>query len=104
MQRAAVEPGVELEYRLQGTGEPVVLLHAGLFADWFQPLLDEPAIAARHRVLSLHRVGYAGSGRMGPAPRCMDDLRRRRPDLLPSRPSVSGARPRLCVHPERIPT
>jgi pimeloyl-ACP methyl ester carboxylesterase len=64
MQRATVEPGVELEYRLQGTGEPVVLLHAGLFADWFQPLLDEPAIAARYRVLSLHRVGYGGSGRI----------------------------------------
>jgi 3-oxoadipate enol-lactonase len=64
LQRAAVEPGVELEYRLQGHGEPVVLLHAGLFADWFQPLLDEPAFAARHRVLSLHRVGYAGSSRV----------------------------------------
>jgi pimeloyl-ACP methyl ester carboxylesterase len=64
MQRAAVEPGVELEYRIQGNGEPVVLLHAGLFADWFQPLLDEPAFAARHRVLSLHRVGYAGSSRV----------------------------------------
>jgi pimeloyl-ACP methyl ester carboxylesterase len=64
MQRAAVEPDVELEYRIHGTGEPVVLLHAGLFADWFQPLLDEPAFAARHRVLSLHRVGYAGSSRV----------------------------------------
>jgi pimeloyl-ACP methyl ester carboxylesterase len=64
MQRAAVEPGVELEYRIHGSGEPVVLLHAGLFADWFQPLLDEPAFAAKHRVLSLHRVGYAGSSRV----------------------------------------
>jgi pimeloyl-ACP methyl ester carboxylesterase len=64
MQRATVEPGVELEYRIHGAGEPVVLLHAGLFADWFQPLLDEPAFAAKHRVLSLHRVGYAGSSRV----------------------------------------
>jgi pimeloyl-ACP methyl ester carboxylesterase len=64
MDRAAVEPGVELEYRIRGTGQPVVLVHAGLFADWFQPLLDEPAFASRHRVLSLHRVGYAGSGRV----------------------------------------
>lgn len=64
LQRAPVEPGVELEYRIQGTGEPVVLLHAGLFADWFQPLLTEPAFAMRHRVLSVHRVGYAGSSRI----------------------------------------
>jgi pimeloyl-ACP methyl ester carboxylesterase len=64
MERAVVEPGVEIEYRVVGNGDPVVLLHAGLFADWFEPLLAEPALAARHRVLSLHRVGYAGSSRV----------------------------------------
>jgi pimeloyl-ACP methyl ester carboxylesterase len=64
MDRARVEPGIELEYRLRGTGEPVVLVHAGLFAEWFRPLLDEPALAARYRVLSFHRVGYAGSSRV----------------------------------------
>lgn len=64
MDRARVEPAIELEYRLQGTGEPVVLLHAGLFAGWFQPLLNEPALAARYRVLCVHRVGYAGSSRV----------------------------------------
>ncbi|MDM0047715.1 alpha/beta fold hydrolase [Variovorax sp. J22R115] len=64
MDRARVEPAIELEYQLQGTGEPVVLLHAGLFAQWFQPLLNEPALTARYRVLSLHRVGYAGSSRV----------------------------------------
>ena len=64
MHRVAVEPGVELEYWVQGSGEPVILLHAGLFADWFQPLLDQPALATRYRLLSLHRVGYAGSSRV----------------------------------------
>ena len=64
MDRATVEPGVELEYQIQGAGEPVVLLHAGLFAQWFQPLIDEPALATRYRVLNLHRVGYAGSSRV----------------------------------------
>jgi pimeloyl-ACP methyl ester carboxylesterase len=39
-------------------------VHAGLFAEWFRPLLDEPALAARYRVLSFHRVGYAGSSRV----------------------------------------
>src|SRR5215510_3825380 len=61
MDRAEVEPGIELEYSVRGTGEPVVLVHAGLFAEWFRPLLEEPALAARYRVLSFHRVGYAGS-------------------------------------------
>ena len=37
--------GVELEYEVRGTGEPVVLVHAGVCADWFKPLLDEPALA-----------------------------------------------------------
>jgi len=64
MDRARVEPGIELEYRVRGTGEPVVLVHAGLFADWFRPLLEEPALAAHYRVLSFHRVGYAGSSRV----------------------------------------
>jgi pimeloyl-ACP methyl ester carboxylesterase len=62
--RARVEPDIELEYTVRGTGEPVVLVHAGLFAEWFLPLLEEPALAAHYRVLSFHRVGYAGSSRV----------------------------------------
>lgn len=30
---------VELEYELHGDGEPVLLIHPGIFADWFTPLL-----------------------------------------------------------------
>ena len=60
-ERAAVD-GVELEYLAQGAGEPIVLVHAGMFADWFDPLLEEPSLAG-HRVLSYHRIGYAGSSR-----------------------------------------
>jgi pimeloyl-ACP methyl ester carboxylesterase len=62
MNRAAVD-GVELEYEIRGTGEPVVLIHAGVFAEWFRPLLDEPAVG-RYRVVHYHRVGYAASGRV----------------------------------------
>ena len=36
--RAALE-GVELEYEVQGVGEPVVLIHPGHFADWFAPVV-----------------------------------------------------------------
>src|SRR5215212_6551866 len=58
----AVLGDVELEYLTQGAGEPIVLVHAGMFADWFDPLLREPSLAG-YRVLSYHRIGYAGSSR-----------------------------------------
>jgi pimeloyl-ACP methyl ester carboxylesterase len=63
MSRVGVD-GLELEYESRGSGEPVVLVHAGIFADWFKPLLEESALADRYRVVSYHRVGYAGSGRL----------------------------------------
>jgi pimeloyl-ACP methyl ester carboxylesterase len=52
--------GVQLEYRTVGAGEPVVLVHAGVFADWFEPLLKEPSLS-RYCLVTYHRVGYAGS-------------------------------------------
>ena len=53
--------GVELEYEVQGAGEPVVLIHPGHFAEWFAPVLDEPALTNSYRVLTYHRAGCAGS-------------------------------------------
>ena len=46
MERADVD-GVPLEYETHGSGEPAVLLYAGPCADWFRPLVDEPALAGR---------------------------------------------------------
>jgi pimeloyl-ACP methyl ester carboxylesterase len=63
MTRAKID-GVELEYDVRGSGEPVVLVHAGIFADWFKPLVAEPALASRYQVVSYHRVGYARSSRV----------------------------------------
>ena len=63
MERARID-GVELEYTLRGTGEPVVLIHWGVGAVWAQPLLDEPALADGYRLLSYHRAGFAGSSRI----------------------------------------
>lgn len=55
-------PGdVELEFTVRGSGAPVLLVHASFFADWFAPLLAESHLADRYRVISYHRVGYAGS-------------------------------------------
>jgi pimeloyl-ACP methyl ester carboxylesterase len=62
VERAALD-GVELEYELAGEGDPVVLVHAGVCAEWFVPLLAQPALRDRFRVLSYHRAGYAGSSR-----------------------------------------
>ena len=62
MSRASLD-GVELEYEVRGGGEPVVLVHAGVFAGWYRPLLDEPALAGRYRLVTYHRIGYAGSSR-----------------------------------------
>jgi pimeloyl-ACP methyl ester carboxylesterase len=58
MQRAPVD-GIELEYEIRGTGEPVVLIHAGVCAEFFRPLADP--LAVHHTVLRYHRTGYAGS-------------------------------------------
>jgi pimeloyl-ACP methyl ester carboxylesterase len=62
MQRLRVD-GVELEYQAEGVGEPVVLIHGGVLTDGLSPLASEPALAKQHRVISYHRVGYAGSSR-----------------------------------------
>ena len=48
---------------IAGAGEPVVFVHAGVFADWFGPLMDEPALR-RFQLVSYHRIGYAGSSRV----------------------------------------
>jgi len=60
----AIFDGVELEYEVHGDGEPVLLIHPGIFADWFTPLLREPALASRYRLVHYHRVGCVGSSRV----------------------------------------
>jgi pimeloyl-ACP methyl ester carboxylesterase len=41
-----------------GDGEPLVLIHAAGFADWFVPLEREPAVAGLRRI-RITRTGYA---------------------------------------------
>ena len=73
MERAALD-GLELEYELRGSGQPVVLIHWGLSAAWGEPLMDEPALADHCRLLSYHRAGVArphpkeGARRQAPHP------------------------------------
>jgi hypothetical protein len=44
MNRAALDD-VELEYELHGDAEPVMLIHPGIFADWF--VSCDPVATAR---------------------------------------------------------
>ena len=53
--------GAELEYEVSGRGEPVVFIHGAFIADTFRPLLSEPILAGRYRLILYHRRGYAGS-------------------------------------------
>jgi pimeloyl-ACP methyl ester carboxylesterase len=52
---------VELDYEAVGGGSPVLLIHGGVFADWFEPLMAEPALESFRRV-RYRRVGYGGGG------------------------------------------
>jgi pimeloyl-ACP methyl ester carboxylesterase len=63
MQRLRVD-GAELAYEVRGDGEPVLLVHGGIVADAFAPLLDEPALRDRHRLVAYHRRGYGQSSRV----------------------------------------
>jgi pimeloyl-ACP methyl ester carboxylesterase len=50
-----------LEYEVLGAGEPVVFIHGALIADSFRPLLTQPVLADRYRLINYHRRGYLGS-------------------------------------------
>jgi pimeloyl-ACP methyl ester carboxylesterase len=52
--------GVELEYDVTGSGEPVLLI-SPVVADGFLPLVSERALAARYRLITYHKRGWAGS-------------------------------------------
>jgi pimeloyl-ACP methyl ester carboxylesterase len=60
MERAVVD-GISLEYAVAGEGEPVVCIHGSFVADTFRPLLAEPGLAGRYRLVRYRRRGYAGS-------------------------------------------
>ena len=60
MKKAKVN-GVELEYEEQGSGEPILLVPNGPFADCFVPLMSAPSLARRYRLIRYHQRGQAGS-------------------------------------------
>jgi pimeloyl-ACP methyl ester carboxylesterase len=64
MKRAKIN-GTEIAYQIQGesSAEPVVLLHPGVVADAFVPLLREPELRERYQLVNYHRRGYGESAR-----------------------------------------
>ena len=52
--------GINLEYELVGSGEPVLLIDM-LIADCFVPLLTERSLAGRYQLLRYHKRGWVGS-------------------------------------------
>jgi pimeloyl-ACP methyl ester carboxylesterase len=66
MKRAKLN-GVELEYEVKGSGEPLLLISTGPIADSFMPFLSAPALVARYRLVAYHQRGQVGSTR-SPAP------------------------------------
>ena len=59
MEHAKVN-GVELEYEVVGSGEPMLLIHGAHIADALQPLVAEPALERFQRI-RYHRRGLGGS-------------------------------------------
>src|SRR5690348_6638912 len=54
--------GSEVGYWDSGRGEPIMLVHAGVFSDWFLPLSRELP-RDRFRVVRTRRAGYRGTAR-----------------------------------------
>lgn len=53
---------IVMEYEVHGDGEPVLLIHLATLADGLaRPLLAEPELASRYRLIHYHRRGYMGS-------------------------------------------
>jgi pimeloyl-ACP methyl ester carboxylesterase len=55
---------VALAYEVRGDGEPILSVHGGVIADWFTPVVAQPILADRYRLIRYHRAGYGESGRI----------------------------------------
>ena len=59
MERVEVN-GAELEFEIDGSGEPVLLIDM-LIPDCFVPLLTEPSLTDRYQLIHFHKRGWVGS-------------------------------------------
>jgi pimeloyl-ACP methyl ester carboxylesterase len=59
MEKATIN-GVELDYEVTGSGDPVLLIGTGPIADSFSPLVREEALSGNYRLIRYHQRGQAG--------------------------------------------
>ncbi len=57
--------GVELEYEIRGTGEPVLLIHGSHIARSFLPLIAQRDLVDRYQLIRYHRRGFLDSTPVG---------------------------------------
>jgi 3-oxoadipate enol-lactonase len=70
MQRAKVN-GIELEYEVKGSGEPVLLI-SPVLAGAFLPFMSTPVLADRYCLVRYHKRGWGGSTHTAPPVRIAD--------------------------------
>jgi pimeloyl-ACP methyl ester carboxylesterase len=58
--KTAVVAGTTIEYSERGEGDPLLLVHAGVFADWFVPLAASQTLDG-FRVIRVRRAGYGAN-------------------------------------------
>ena len=112
MERVKVN-GIELEYRADGSGEPVLLIDM-LIADCFVPLVAEPSLAGRYQLLRYHKRGWVGSTHSPPpvsiedhaadAAALLDHLGLRRAHIVGHSSGASIAAQLALDHPDKVHT
>jgi pimeloyl-ACP methyl ester carboxylesterase len=105
--------GVELEYEMRGTGEPVLLIDM-LIADCFVPLLTEPALADAYQLIRYHKRGWVGSAHTPPpvsiadhaadAAALLEELGVRRAHIAGHSTGASIGAQLALDHPEKVHT
>ena len=70
MERAKVN-GIELEYEVMGSGEPLLLI-SPVVAGAFLPFMSAPALADHYRLIRYHKRGWGGSTHTPPPVRIAD--------------------------------
>lgn len=105
--------GVELEYELVGSGEPVLLIDPVL-PDGVLPLLAQPALADRDQLIRYHRRGWGGSTHTPPpvtfgdhaadAAALLDHLGVRRAHIAGHSTGAAVAAQLALDHPEAVHT
>jgi pimeloyl-ACP methyl ester carboxylesterase len=105
--------GVEVEYEVIGSGEPVLLI-SPVLADGFLPLVSEPALADRYQLIRYHKRGWCGSTHTPPpvsiadhaadAAALLDDLGVPRAHVAGHSSGAAVALQLALDHPEHVHT